>query len=180
MAVISTGLPAVQTDESTLMSAFTTAMVEARDAKGSACSVGTRLDHFTDEAGVEAALSAIGGIEGERVPTGDYTVILGPQPVADLVNTLLAPACRSGAFYASNTPFLGRLGRLKGKGVSFMENAREILGVAEADWDAHLRRDAARRAHWEKLSSSWGWETRGSSGRTRASPSARMGTARWA
>jgi PmbA protein len=111
MAVVSTALPDVQTDESTLLTAFATAMVEAHDAKGSACSVGTRLDHFTDEAGVEAALSAISGVGGERVPTADYTVILGPQPVADLINNLLVPACRAGAFYAANTPFLGRLGR---------------------------------------------------------------------
>src|SRR5262245_8092601 len=111
VAVVSTALPDVQTDESTRLTASTTAMVEARRAKGSGCSVSTRLDHLTDEAGVEAALSAIGAIGGERVSTGDYTVILGPQPVADLVNNLLVPACRADAFYAGTTPFLGRLGR---------------------------------------------------------------------
>ena len=46
-----------------------------------------------------------------RVPTGDYTVIFGRQPVADLLNNLVLPACHAGAFYASSTPFLGRLGR---------------------------------------------------------------------
>ncbi len=111
IAVISTALPTVQTDESTLLTASTTAMVEAYQAKGSACSVSTRRDHFTDEAGVEAAHSAISAIGGARVPRGEYTVILGPQPVADLVNNLLVPACRAGAFYAATTPFLGRLGQ---------------------------------------------------------------------
>jgi len=111
MAVVSSSLPEVQTDESTLLTAFVTAMVEAYEAKGSACSISTRLDHFTDEAGIEAAQSAVKALGGERVPTGDYTVIFGPQPVADIVINILAPACRADMFYASNTPFLGRLGR---------------------------------------------------------------------
>jgi PmbA protein len=111
VAIVSTDLPAVQTDESTLMTAFVTAMVEARDAKGSGWWTGTRLDHFTDEAGVEAAQNAIDAIDGERVPSGRYAVVLGRQPVTDLLNTLVVPACMAPSFYASNTPFLGRLAK---------------------------------------------------------------------
>jgi PmbA protein len=111
IAIASTRMPEPQTDESTLITAFVTAMVEARDAKGSGWSTGTRLDHFTDEAGVDAAQNAIDAIGGERVPSGSYTVVFGPQPVADLVNNLIAPACTSSSFYSSSTPFLGRLGQ---------------------------------------------------------------------
>jgi predicted Zn-dependent protease len=111
IAIASTRMPEVQTDESTLITAFVTAMVEAYGAKGSGWSTGTRLDHFTDEAGVDAAQAAIAAIAGERVPTGRYTVLFGHQPIADIVNTLLAPACTSSSFYASSTPFLGRLGQ---------------------------------------------------------------------
>ncbi|MEX2145473.1 MAG: metallopeptidase TldD-related protein [Candidatus Rokuibacteriota bacterium] len=111
VAVASTAMPEVQTDESTLMTAFVTSMVEAHDAKGSGWSTATRLDHFTDEAGVEAAQHAIDAIGGERVPSGDYTVVFGRQPVADLLNNIVIPACTSSSFYSSSTPFLGRLGR---------------------------------------------------------------------
>ncbi len=111
IAIASTHMPRVQTDETTLITAFVTAMVEAHGAKGSGASTGTRLDHFTDEAGVEAAQNAIRAIGGERVPSGEYTVIFGRQPVADLLNNIVVPACTAGAFYRSNTPFLGRLGR---------------------------------------------------------------------
>jgi predicted Zn-dependent protease len=111
VAVVSSALPDVQTDESTLMTAFVTAMVEAHEAKGSACSLHTRLHDFTGEAGTDAARAAIAALDGARVPTGDYTVVFGPQPVAELVNNLLVPACRADAFSASNTPFLGKLGR---------------------------------------------------------------------
>jgi PmbA protein len=111
VAIVSTRLPEVQTDESTLVTAFVTAMVEAREAKGSGWSTGTRLAEFTDEAGVEAAQAALGAIGGERVAAGRYTVVFGPQPVADLLNNIVVPACHAAAFYSSSTPFLGRLGR---------------------------------------------------------------------
>jgi predicted Zn-dependent protease len=111
IAIASTAMPGVQTDESTLITAFVTAMVETHDAKGSGWSTGTRLDHFTDDAGVEAAQNAIDAIDGVRIPSGEYTVVFGRQPVADLLNNLVVPACRAGALYASASPFLGQLGR---------------------------------------------------------------------
>ena len=111
VAIASTRMPQSQTDESTLMTSFVTAMVEARDAKGSGWTTCTRLDHFTDEAGSDAAANAVAAVDGERVPSGDYTVVFGSQPVTDLVNNLILPSCRSATFYASSTPFLGQLGR---------------------------------------------------------------------
>ncbi len=109
IAIASTHMPKVQTDESTLIMTFLTAMVEAKDAKGSGWATGTRLDHFTDEAGVDAAQNAIDAIDGQRVRSGEYTVIFGKQPITDLLNNLVLPACMAGAFYSSSTPFLGKL-----------------------------------------------------------------------
>jgi PmbA protein len=111
MAITSTTMPRAQTDETSLITAFATAMVETRGAKGSGASTGTRLDDFSDEAGVEAAQNAISAIGGERVPSGTYTVVFGRQPVADLLNNIVIPACTASAFYSSSTPFLGKLGR---------------------------------------------------------------------
>jgi predicted Zn-dependent protease len=110
-AIVSTYMPEVQTDESALITSFVTAMVEARGAKGSGWSTTTRLADFTEEAGVEAAQAAIDAVGGERVPSGRYTVVFGRQPVTDILNDLIIPACNSDAFYASATPFLGRLGQ---------------------------------------------------------------------
>lgn len=111
VAIASTAMPEPQTDETTLITAFVTAMVEAHGAKGSGWSTGTRLDDLTDEAGSEAAQNAIAAIGGERVRSGCYTIVLGPQPVADLANNLIVPACTSPSFYTSSTPFLGKLGQ---------------------------------------------------------------------
>ena len=111
IAIASTHMPEAQADESTLIMGFITAMVEAKDAKGSGWSTGTRLDHFTDEAGVDAAQNAISAIDGERIPSGEYTVIFGKQPVTDLVNNLILPSLMAPSFYSSSTPFLGKLGK---------------------------------------------------------------------
>jgi predicted Zn-dependent protease len=111
VAIASNAMPAPRADDSTYMSASATAMVEARDAKGSGWSICARLEQFTEEAGAEAAGNAVAAMDGERVPSGDYPVIFGPQPVADLCSNLIVPSCHAGAFYSSSTPFLGRLGR---------------------------------------------------------------------
>jgi PmbA protein len=111
IAIVSTHQPTVQTDESALITAFVTAMVEAAEAKGSGWSTATRLADFGDEAGVDAARAALEAIGGQRVPSGRYTVVFGRQPVADLLNNIVVPACHASSFYASSTPFLGRLGR---------------------------------------------------------------------
>ncbi|MGH7414024.1 MAG: TldD/PmbA family protein [Candidatus Rokuibacteriota bacterium] len=123
VAIASTAMPEPQADESTFMSASATAMVEAADAKGSGWSLCARLEHFTDEAGGEAAGNAVAALDGERVPSGDYPVIFGPQPVADLCNNLIVPSCQAGSFYSSSTPFLGRLGKpVAARGLSIYDH----------------------------------------------------------
>ncbi|MBI3953526.1 MAG: TldD/PmbA family protein [Chloroflexi bacterium] len=111
IAIGSTAMPAVQTDESTLMMSSLTSMVEAKDAKGSGWSTATSLREFGDQGGRSAAANAIGAIEGQRVRDGAYTVIFGPQPVTDLLNNLVLPSLNLGNFYASSTAFLGKLGK---------------------------------------------------------------------
>jgi predicted Zn-dependent protease len=111
VALASTHLPEVRTDESTAVTAALTAMVEARAGKGSGWAVGVGLDVDLEAAGAGAVRSALATADGERVPAGEYAVVLGPQPVADLLHHLLLPALSARAFYAGSTPFAGRLGR---------------------------------------------------------------------
>lgn len=111
VAVASSHMPVPRTDESSRLMAAATVMIETLEAKGSGWSVGTQLDGFTDEAGADAAERAVAAVGGEQVPSGEYTVIFGPQPVTDLMNNLLLPACHASAFFASATPFMGQLDR---------------------------------------------------------------------
>lgn len=111
MAIATTRMPRVQSDESTLIMSFITAMVEARNAKGSGWSVGSRLADFTGQSAATAARRAIAARDGQRIPSGRYRVILGPQPVAELLEWVLLPGLQLDTFYAEASPFMGQLGR---------------------------------------------------------------------
>ena len=110
MAIGSYEMPNVQSDESALISAYVTSMVEKSDAKGSGYSVYLKLNDLSGKAGSEAAQNAINSLNGIRVPSGDYPVIFGPQPTADLLSHLIIPSCTTSSFYSQQSCFLGKLG----------------------------------------------------------------------
>ena len=116
MSLASTHLPAVQSEENTLVMSFATAMVERQNSKGSGWSVSGRLADFDGQAAAEAALNAVkaAGLEyggGQRISTGEYRVVLGPQPVAEILEWILMPGFNVEMFHAGASPFLGKLGR---------------------------------------------------------------------
>lgn len=111
MAIASSAMPVVQTDESTLIMSFVTSMVERERSKGSGYSASTTLKGFTDEAGMEAAKNAVRGVGGVRVPGGDYRVVLGRGAVMELLHYLVVPGLETAMFYAAGSPFMGKLGR---------------------------------------------------------------------
>ncbi len=111
MAIASTHMPRVQTDESTMALSFATAMVEEHAAKGSGWSVGRHLVDFDGGSAAEAARNAIGSLNGRRVPGGSYRVILGPQPLAEILEWVLLPGLHLDMFHAGASPFMGRFGR---------------------------------------------------------------------
>ncbi len=116
MAVASTHLPLVQTGQNTMAMSFATAMVERQNAKGSGWSVHGNFADFDGQAAAEAARNAVAatGLQyggGQRTPTGTYRVVLGPQPVAEILEWILMPGLHLEMFYAGASPFLGRLGQ---------------------------------------------------------------------
>ena len=110
-AIGSTRMPKVQTDESTSVTSFVTAMVEQHNAKGTGYAAAAHLAKFRGEAGAEAARNAVKAAGGRRLPSGTYTVILGPQPVTDIMTHLVLPSLTTNAFYSSRSAFLGELKR---------------------------------------------------------------------
>ena len=111
IAIASTHMPRVQTDQSTLIMSFATAMVEDQFAKGTAWSVAARLDELSGQAGAEAARNAIRSMGGQRVPSGKYRVVFGRQPMTDLLNFVVMPCFDLGTFYAGVSAFQGKLGQ---------------------------------------------------------------------
>ena len=111
MAIASTSMPEPQTDESTLVMSFATAMVEEMNAKGSGWSVSSHLADFNGQSAADAARRAIDSMDGQRVPTGNYRVVLGPQPVAELLEWILLPGLYLETFHANASPFMGKFGQ---------------------------------------------------------------------
>ena len=99
-------------DETTSLTANITAMIENKNVKGTGWSVDTRLATFKPEAaGREAAESAMRTIGGRKVKSGKHNVVFGNQPLTDIVSNVLIPSLDLSSVYASNTPFLGKLGQ---------------------------------------------------------------------
>lgn len=111
MAVGSTEMSKVQADETAYITSSITSMVEQQAAKGTGYAAATHLAKFKGEAGAEAARNAVAAAGGQRLPSGTYSVILGPQPVADLMTNLILPSLSADAFYRCQSAFLGDLGR---------------------------------------------------------------------
>ncbi|MCC6543858.1 MAG: TldD/PmbA family protein [Nitrospirae bacterium] len=110
MAIASTtGI--IACDEAASASAYITTMIEADNAKGSGYEVGMNLGEFVPEnAGIRAAMSAIKSRNGRRVPSGKYKLILGPQPVADLLGNIVLPSLNLAVVDAASSAFSGRYG----------------------------------------------------------------------
>jgi len=117
-AIVSTSMPEVQTDESTVSTSQITSMVEDFNAKGTGYGSYTSLESFSDAAGRKSAGNAVlaCGVHREdaveppmRLASGRYTVIFGPQAISDILNNLVAPSLTASAFYHEDTPFLGKM-----------------------------------------------------------------------
>ena len=130
IAVGSYHMPRVQTDESTLVMAFTTAMVEHQSAKGSSWAVGSHLSQFTGDSGAEAARNAISSMNGQRVQDGAYRVILGPQPLTELLEWVLMPSLHLDMFYAGASTFLGKFGQRVASEKLYLYDDGSVPGLA--------------------------------------------------
>ena len=111
IAIGSTHMSRILTDESTLVMSLATAMVEKQLGKGTGCFVSNQIADLSGQAGSEAARNAIASMDGRRVDGGAYRVVLGPQPVTELLEWVLMPSLDLGAFHASMSLFHGRFGQ---------------------------------------------------------------------
>ena len=123
MAIGSYHMPKVQTDESTMVMAFTTAMLEGQHAKGTGWSASSHLTEYDGDSGEEAARNAISSVNGQRVPGGAYRVILGPQTLTEILEWVLMPSLHVEMFYAGASTFLGKFGqRVASEGLSIYDD----------------------------------------------------------
>jgi PmbA protein len=100
-----------ESDETTILMATITTMIEQENVKGTGWSTGPNLSSFSAyEAGREAARSALNTIGGQRIASGTYSVVFGPQAVTELADNLLIPSLSLDSIEAASSPYTGKLG----------------------------------------------------------------------
>lgn len=114
IAIAGSNLADVRTDESAHFVSSVTAIVESMDAKGTDTAVGGSIERIRGAVatlGRNAVRRALALGAGVRPPSGRYRVILGPQPVAEILNYLVIGSLTTGAFYAASSAYQGKFAR---------------------------------------------------------------------
>ncbi len=110
MAVYSSRMAQPLSDESCLLLSAVSAMIESHGAKGSGWRVASSLESFHSDAGRQAASASVRLMDGVRIEAGDYPAVLGPQPVADLLNNIIVPSLKLDTLYTGGSAFQKKLG----------------------------------------------------------------------
>jgi PmbA protein len=103
----------LRTDENAHFVASVTVLIEAFEAKGTTMSVGDTIAAIRNASarlGRDAVIRALELRHGEHPDPGEYRVLLGPQPLAEILNYIVIPSLTAGAFHAANSAYYGRFG----------------------------------------------------------------------
>jgi PmbA protein len=114
IAIAGSNFPDVRSDESAHFLSSVTALVESMDAKGTDTAVGASIERMRVAAatlGRSAVGRALALGAGVRPASGRYRVILGPQPIAEILNYLVIGSLTTGAFYAVSSAYQGKFAR---------------------------------------------------------------------
>jgi PmbA protein len=113
VAIANSAFDAIQSDETAFFSSSVTVLIESLEAKGTATAIGSSSDDMEDAAaklGRDAILQALALRHGERPSGGQYRIILGSQPVAEIINYVVLGSLTTGAFHAANSCYYGHFG----------------------------------------------------------------------
>jgi predicted Zn-dependent protease len=103
----------IRTDESAHFISSVTVLIEGFDAKGTATAVGgtrAEMQQAGTSLGREAVKRALQLRHGERPDAGQYQVVLGPQPVAEILNYVVMPSLTTRSFQAASSAYHGCFG----------------------------------------------------------------------
>lgn len=112
-AIASSNFEEIRAEQAAYFSSSVTAIVEAFDTRSTATALGASLADLrrtVPPLGREAVLRALALKQGEQPASGRHRVLLGPQPIAEILCYLVVPSLTTGAFYASNSAYHGRFG----------------------------------------------------------------------
>ena len=113
IAIAASHFADIRTDESAHFSSSVTALIESLDAKGTASALGSSAQAMHASAatlGRDAVKRALSLASGTRPASGTYRVVLGPQPIAEILNYMVMGSVTTGAFHAASSAYHGRFG----------------------------------------------------------------------
>jgi PmbA protein len=113
VAISNSAFEDIRLDESAHFVSSVTVLIESFDAKGSATAIGGSLAEMQGAAaqlGRNAVARALELRHGERPDAGRYRVVLGAQPLAEILNYVVMPSLTTRAFHAASSAYQGRFG----------------------------------------------------------------------
>jgi PmbA protein len=113
IAIFNSNFSEVRTDESAHFNASVTSIVESLDAKGTASALGDSTAAMRRDArvlGRDAVRRALALSHGARAAAGKFRVVLGPQPIAEILNYMVMGSLTTGAFHAASSAYHAKFG----------------------------------------------------------------------
>jgi PmbA protein len=113
IAIFNSNFAEVRTDESAHFNASVTSIIESLDAKGTATALGDSTIAMRRDArviGRDAVRRALALSHGARPAAGKYRVVLGPQPIAEILNYMVMGSLTTGAFHAASSAYHAKFG----------------------------------------------------------------------
>jgi PmbA protein len=113
IAIFNSNFAEVRTDESAHFNASVTSIIESLDAKGTATTLGDSTAAMRRDArvlGRDAVRRALALSHGARPGAGEFRVVLGPQPIAEILNYMVMGSLTTGAFHAASSAYHAKFG----------------------------------------------------------------------
>ena len=113
IAIFNSNFAEVRTDESAHFNASVTSIIESLDAKGTATTLGDSTAAMRRDArviGRDAVRRALALSHGARPAAGEFRVVLGPQPIAEILNYMVMGSLTTGAFHAASSAYHAKFG----------------------------------------------------------------------
>jgi predicted Zn-dependent protease len=113
IAIFNSNFSEVRADQGAHFNASVTSIIESLDAKGTATALGDSAAAMRRDArviGRDAVRRALALSHGVRPGPGKFRVVLGPQPIAEILNYMVMGSLTTGAFHAASSAYHAKFG----------------------------------------------------------------------
>jgi predicted Zn-dependent protease len=133
IAVFNSNFAEIRSDESAHFNASVTSIIESLDAKGTASALGGSAAAMRTAAsalGRDAVTRALALGHGVRPASGKFCVVLGPQPVAEILNYMVMGSLTTGSFHAASSAYHAKFGeRVMDRRLSLLDDPAYRAGA---------------------------------------------------